>query len=87
MWQLCNLTNKSLNNEIQQLINPEVKTIEDKSLYKTLNSIYSFINDVKAIEDISKFEDYRRNYPDRYEWRHFKTQFELPKNSKWSIIF
>jgi len=80
--QLCNLTNKSLNNEIQQLIKLEVKTIEEKSFYKTLNSIYSFVNDVKAIEDISKFEDYRRNYPERYEWRHFKTQFELPKNAK-----
>ena len=76
--KLCNFTKKSFNNEIEQLINPEVTTIEETSLHKTLNSIYSFIDDVRAIEDISKFEDYRRNYPDRYEWNHFQTRFVIP---------
>jgi len=77
--KLCNFTKKLFNKEIEYLINPEVKTINENTLHETLNSIYSFVDDVKAIEDISKFEDYRRNYPERFEWRHFQTRFDIPK--------
>ena len=76
--KLCNFTKKAFNKEIEHLINPEVITIKKNTLHETLNSIYSFVDDVKAIKDISKFEHYRRNYPDRYEWSHFQTQFEIP---------
>ena len=72
------LTKKSFNKEIEHLINPEVITVNENTLHETLNSIYSFADDVKAIKDISKFEHYRRNYPDRYEWDHFQTQFDIP---------
>ena len=79
---LCKFTKTPLKNEVKHLINPAVVNINENTLHKTLNAIYPFIDDNLTIKDISKFEDYRRNYPDRFEWRHFKTQFELPKNTK-----
>jgi len=75
---LCSFTKTPLKNEVEHLINPAVVTINENTLHETLNSIYSFADDVKAIKDISKFEHYRRNYPDRYEWSHFQTQFDIP---------
>ena len=78
--ELCHFLNASFNNEIGQLINPQVRVINDSTLHETLNAIYSFFNDHEAIKETSNFEDYRRNYPERYEWRHFKAQFDLPKN-------
>ena len=83
--ELCNFTKKSFNKEIEHLINPEVITINENTLHETLNSIYSFVDDVKAIEDISKFEHYRCNYPDRYEWSHFQTQFKIPYKKIFTI--
>ena len=76
---LCKYIKKPLNDNIEHLINPELKIIRENNLHETLNSIYSFHADDKAIQDISNFENYRRNYPERYEWRHFKTQYKLPK--------
>ena len=78
--ELCHFLKASFNNEIGQLINPKVRVINDSTLHESLNSIYSFFDDHKAIKETSNFEDYRRNYPERYEWRHFKAQFDLPKN-------
>jgi len=80
--ELCNFMQKPLNSEIEALINPDSMMIEEKTLHETLNSIYSFKDDVRAISDISKFEDYRRNYPDRFEWHHYDTQFEIPKKEQ-----
>jgi len=79
---LCSFTKSPLKSEVEHLINPVTVNIKENTLHETLNEIYPFINDDKAIKNISNFEDYRRNYPERYEWRHFKTQFELPKNTK-----
>ena len=76
---LCKYIKKPLNDNIEHLINPELKIIRKNNLHETLNSIYSFQADDKAIQDISNFEDYRRNYPERYEWRHFETEYKLPK--------
>ena len=76
---LCKYIKKPLNDNIEHLINPELRIIRENNLHKTLNSIYSFQADDKAIQDISNFEDYRRNYPERYEWRHFETEYKLPK--------
>jgi len=76
---LCKYVKKPLNDNIEHLINPELRVIREKNLHETLNSIYSFQADDKAIQDISNFEDYRRNYPERYEWRHFETEYKLPK--------
>ena len=76
---LCKYIKKPLNNNIEHLINPELKIIRENNLHETLNSIYSFHADDKAIQDISNFENYRRNYPERYEWRHFETEYKLPK--------
>ena len=80
--ELCKFTHKPVNSEIETLINPDSMVVEEQTLHETLNSIYSFKDDDKVISDISKFENYRRNYPERYEWRHFNSQFELPKNMK-----
>ena len=76
---LCKYIKKPLNDNIEHLINPELKIISENNLHETLNSIYSFHADDKAIQDISNFENYRRNYPERYEWRHFETEYKLPK--------
>ena len=76
---LCKYIKKPLNDKIEHLINPELKIIRENNLHETLNSIYSFYADDKAIQDISNFENYRRNYPERYEWRHFETEYKLPK--------
>ena len=76
--ELLKFTNNSLNKQIKQLINPEVGIIKENSLHETINSIYSFKDDSIAIKDSTKFENYRRNYPDRYEWGHFQTQYKIP---------
>ena len=76
---LCKYIKKPLNDNIEHLINPELRIIRENNLHETLNSIYSFQADDKAIQDISNFEDYRRNYPERFEWRHFETEYKLPK--------
>ena len=79
---LCSFTKSPLKSKVEHLINPVTVNIKKNTLHETLNEIYPFINDDKAIKNISNFEDCRRNYPERYEWHHFKTQFELPKNTK-----
>ena len=76
---LCKYIKKPLNDNIKHLINPELRIIRENNLHETLNSIYSFQADDKVIQDISNFEDYRRNYPERYEWTHFETEYKLPK--------
>ena len=76
---LCKYIKRPLNDKIEHLINPELRIIRENNLHETLNSIYSFQADDKAIQDISNFENYRRNYPERYEWRHFETEYKLPK--------
>ena len=76
--ELLKFTNNSLNKQIKQLINPEVGIIKENSLHETINSIYSFKDDSIAIKDSTKFENYRRNYPDRYEWGHYQTQYKIP---------
>ena len=79
---LSSFTKTPLKNEVEHLINPAVVTINENTLHETLNAIYPFIDDHLAIKNISKFEDYRRNYPDRFEWRHFKTRFDIPQAKK-----
>ena len=81
--ELCRFTNTPLKNEFENLISPETVTINENTLHETLNAIYPFIDDDLAIKDISKFEDYRRNYPERFEWRHFQTRFEIPQAKKY----
>ena len=70
--ELCRFTKAPLKNEFENLISRATVTINEITLHETLNAIYPFIEDHLAIKDISKFEDYRRNYPDRFEWRHFE---------------
>ena len=79
---LCRFTKTPFKNEIEHLISPETVTINENTFHETLNAIYPFIDDHLAIKDISKFEDYRRNYPDRFEWKHFNTQFNIPQAKK-----
>ena len=79
--ELCKFLNEPINDQIKNLINLELREIKEDNLHDTLNSIYSFMNDDLAIKDNSNFEDYRRNYPERFEWKHFATQFELPNSN------
>jgi erythronate-4-phosphate dehydrogenase len=79
---LCSFTKTPLKSEVEHLINPEVVTINENTLHETLRAIYPFIDDDKAIKDISNFEDYRRNYPERFEWKHFQTRFDISKANK-----
>jgi len=80
--ELCSFTKSPLKSEVEYLINPAVVTINENTFHETLNAIYPFIDDDLAIKDISKFEVYRRNYPDRLEWRHFQTRYDIPKAKK-----
>lgn len=75
---LCEFVGIEQNSEIVNLINPRVLTLNQDSLLDSLKMIYDFKKDTLAIADIKKFEDYRRNYPTRYEWHHFKSSFPLP---------
>ncbi len=42
------------------------------TLKNTLNKIYDFKQDSPALLSAKAFENYRRHYPKRYEWKHFK---------------
>ena len=75
--ELCSFTKSPLKSEVEHLISPATVIINENTLHETLNAIYPFINDNLAIKDISKFEDYRRNYPERFEWRHFQSRFDI----------
>jgi len=75
---LCDFTKTAENSKITNLVNPPRVTIQHTSLQSTLNTIYPFIEDDKAIKNLAQFEDYRRHYPERYEWQHFDTDFQLP---------
>jgi erythronate-4-phosphate dehydrogenase len=75
---LCSYCNITENTEISNLVHPQRIAIQQTSLKDTLNAIYPFIEDDKAIKDLAQFEHYRRHYPERYEWRHFDTDFTLP---------
>ncbi len=75
---LCDYCNITENTEIANLVNPPRIAIQHTSLQDTLNAIYPFIEDDKAIKDLAQFEHYRRYYPERYEWRHFDASFTLP---------
>jgi erythronate-4-phosphate dehydrogenase len=75
---LCKFTNTDANDAIANLVQPPQVAIKQYTLQTTLNAIYPFIKDALAIKDISNFDDYRRHYPERYEWQHFDTDFQLP---------
>jgi len=77
---LCDFTKTAENSQTANLINPPRVTIQHTSLQGTLNAIYPFIEDDKAIKNLAQFEHYRRHYPERYEWRHFDTSFQLPSD-------
>ncbi len=75
---LCDFLGKKQDSNIKNLINLDKLSINKDNLKNTLNKIYDFRQDAKAIQDINNFEDYRRNYPVRYEWHHFKSKTTLP---------
>jgi len=62
---LSSFTKSPLKSEVEHLINPVTVNINENTIHETLNAIYPFIDDDKSIKDISNFEDYRRNYPER----------------------
>jgi len=75
---LCDFSGQKQNKSIVNLINPGILTVKQDSLKDTLNEIYDFKQDTAAIKNIGNFEDYRRNYPIRYEWPHYNSQTALP---------
>jgi len=79
---LSSFIKSPLKSEVEHLVNPVTVNINENTLHETLRAIYPFIDDDIAIKDISNFEDYRRNYPERFEWKHFQTRFNIPKAKK-----
>ncbi len=75
---LCAFLGEKEDKNIRNLINSGELSIDRGNLKDTLNEIYDFQQDANAIKDINNFEDYRRNYPIRYEWHHFKSKTALP---------
>jgi erythronate-4-phosphate dehydrogenase len=75
---LSSFLNSELDSKITKLINPKSVTITKNNLKDVMNTIYPFLQDTSAIKDIKYFEDYRRNYPIRYEWQHYNTNLSLP---------
>ena len=75
---LCEFTDHKQDKSIVNLINPGVLEVKKDNLKDTLNEIYDFKHDTAAIKNIVNFEDYRRNYPIRYEWPHYNSQTALP---------
>lgn len=75
---LCDFTSHKQDESIINLISPGVLEVEQDNLKDTLNEIYDFKQDTLAIKNIGNFEDYRRNYPVRYEWPHYSSQTALP---------
>ena len=75
---LCRFTKKQANSNIIKLIKPGKLSTNEANIKDTLNKIYNFKNDSTAIHNIKNFEHYRRNYPPRYEWHHYKNNIALP---------
>ena len=70
--QLCDYLKMPINQKIAQLVNPLKTTLNTPTLLETLNKIYNFAQDRTCLDNPKEFEDYRRHYPQRYEWKHFK---------------
>ena len=75
---LCKFLNENQQENIKNLINPGILTLKSDNLLDALNEIYDFKQDTLAIKKIENFEYYRRNYPIRYEWPHYKSMVKLP---------
>jgi len=75
---LCDFSGQEQDKSIVNLINPGILAVKQGNLKDTLNEIYDFMQDTVAIKNIVNFEDYRRNYPVRYEWPHYNSQTVLP---------
>jgi len=75
---LCEFLGEKQDENIANLINPGILSVQKKTLKETLNTIYDFKQDTAEIAEISNFEDYRRNYPIRYEWHHYDSKITLP---------
>ena len=63
---------------VKNLINPGIFELKSNNLLDCLNEIYGFKQDTVAIKKIKNFENYRRNYPIRYEWNHYNSKTPLP---------
>lgn len=75
---LCEFLGKKQQENIKNLINPGVLTLKSDNLLDSLNEIYDFKQDTIAIKNLENFEIYRRNYPIRYEWPHYRSKTPLP---------
>ena len=75
---LCEFLGEKQQENIKNLINPGVLTLKSDNLLDALNEIYDFKQDTIAIKNLENFEIYRRNYPIRYEWPHYRSKAPLP---------
>lgn len=77
--ELCSFYNRKENKNIKDLLSIEKQVIKENNLKDTLNAIYYFAEDSAAIDDINNFTNYRKNYPKRYEWKNFNTNYQITK--------
>ncbi len=75
---LCNFLGEKTQENIKNLINPGALELKSNNLLDALNEVYDFKQDTIAIKNIENFEYYRRNYPVRYEWQHYRSKIALP---------
>ena len=75
---LCDYFNIKKELKLTNFINLQNITINKTNIRDTINKIYLFFKDSEAIKNNINFENYRKNYPKRYEWHHFKTKISLP---------
>jgi erythronate-4-phosphate dehydrogenase len=75
---LCDFSGQTQDESIVNLIAPGILKVKKDNLKDTLNEIYDFKQDTSAIQNLENFEYYRRNYPIRYEWPHYKSLTKLP---------
>ncbi len=71
---LCEFLQVPFYDDSNNLLNIKRKSLTTSNLKDSINAVYDFNNDFKALKD-NNFENYRRNYPKRYEWQNFNNKY------------
>ncbi len=71
---LCRFLQIPIDYNIKNLLNISKKTIATNNLKDSINAVYNFIDDDRVLKN-NNFENYRRNYPKRYEWQNFNNKY------------
>jgi len=75
---LCEFLGVAVDRGVANLIDPGELVLGEDNLQGSLNAVYDFKRDAGAIADVGRFEYYRRHYPIRYEWHHYRSGVKLP---------